>query len=264
LFQSYAQRFATGATIKNLGLKAVRDYEFYLPPLKTQKRIADILNAYDNLIENNLKRITLLEQAAQNIYKEWFVNMRFPGHEKIEIQHQANLPIGWFISMYSEHFDVVTGKKDANHASTDGNYPFFTCGRKIIKSPDYSFDCDAILLAGNGDFNVKYYRGKFQAYQRTYVLSPFNNEEFFYLYTHLKLNLKRLTNGSKGSVIKYLTKGMIADFQIIMPTSDVLKEYNEIVNNMFSQIENLESQIVHLSKARDILLPRLMNQTIKV
>ena len=109
-FQSYAQRFATGATIKNLGLKAVRDYEFNLPPIQTQKRIADILSAYDDLIENNLKRIKLLEQAAQNIYKEWFVNLRFPGHENTPVNEETGIPEGWEIGVVSDFGKVVTGK----------------------------------------------------------------------------------------------------------------------------------------------------------
>ena len=79
IYWNTAQGSASQASIT---LESIKNYKFNLPPLLTQKRIADILSAYDDLIENNLKRIKLLEQAAQNIYKEWFVNMRFPGHEK--------------------------------------------------------------------------------------------------------------------------------------------------------------------------------------
>ena len=235
-----------------------------IPPLQTQERIADILSSYDDLIENNLKRIKLLEQAAQNIYKEWFVNLRFPGHEKTTVNEETGLPEGWTNSKYKNHFDLITGKKDANHSTSDGAYPFFTCGKEIIKSPDFSFDCNAVLLAGNGDFNVKYYRGKFQAYQRTYVLSPYNDKELFLLFIHLSLNLKHLTHGSKGSVIKYLTKGMIEDFTLILPSKTILENFNNLCENIFLQIETLENQNRKLKAARGILLPRLMNRTIEV
>ena len=241
-------------------------------PLHIEKRnkIGDILSAYDDLIENNLKRIKLLEQAAQNIYKEWFVNMRFPGHDAstssatAPIDQETGLPEGWSISKYKNHFDVLTGKKDANHSNENGKYPFFTCGKEIIKSPDYSFDCEAILLAGNGDFNVKYYRGKFQAYQRTYVLSPFKSEELFLIFIHLDINLKHLTHGSKGSVIKYLTKGMIENVEFVLPNDLILHRFNNLCLNIFSKIENLKLLNHKLKSARDILLPRLMNQTIEV
>ena len=253
-----------GANIQNINTEIVRKTKIKLPPLQTQKRIADILSAYDDLIENNLKRIKLLEQAAQNIYTEWFANLRFPGYENTPINEETGLPKGWVDSKYSNHFDLLTGKKDANHSTPDGDYPFFTCGKKIIKSPDFSFDCNAILLAGNGDFNVKYFRGKFQAYQRTYILSPFNSNELFLLFIHLSLNLKHLTHGSKGSVIKYLTKGMIEDFTFIFPNETILEKFNNLCENIFSQIETLEKQNQRLKSARDILLPRLMNRTIEV
>jgi len=232
--------------------------------LTTQKRIGLVLSSFDDLIENNLKRIKLLEQAAQNIYKEWFVNLRFPGYKNTLINKETGLPEGWANSKYKNHFDLLTGKKDANHSTSDGVYPFFTCGKEIIKSPDFSFDCNAVLLAGNGDFNVKYYRGKFQAYQRTYVLSPYNSKELFLLFIHLSLNLKHLTHGSKGSVIKYLTKGMIEDFTLILPSKTILENFNNFCENIFLQIETLEKQNKKLKAARDILLPRLMNRTIEV
>ena len=264
IIKSTARGYVSGVAVPRIVLKDFKTIELPIPPLNTQKRIADILSAYDDLIENNLKRIKLLEQAAQNIYKEWFVNMRFPGFEQTTINKETGLPDGWSISKYKNHFNVLTGKKDANHSNENGKYPFFTCGKEIIKSPDYSFDCEAILLAGNGDFNVKYYRGKFQAYQRTYVLSPHKSEELFLIYIHLDINLKHLTHGSKGSVIKYLTKGMVENVEFVLPDNSILNRFNNLCLNIFSKIENLKLQNQKLKQARDILLPRLMNQTIEV
>lgn len=262
--KSKFQQIAMAAAQPKLGFYKIKDFEIGLPAIEIQKRIASILSAYDDLIENNLKRIKLLEQAAQNIYKEWFVNMRFPDHENIPVDQETGLPEGWSISKYKNHFNVLTGKKDANHSNENGKYPFFTCGKTIIKSLDYSFDCEAILLAGNGDFNVKYYRGKFQAYQRTYVLSPHKSEELFLIFIHLDTNLKHLTHGSKGSVIKYLTKGMVENVEFVLPDNSILHRFNNLCLNIFSKIENLKLQNQKLKSARDILLPRLMNQTIEV
>lgn len=232
--------------------------------IETQRKIGQILSSFDDLIENNLKRIKLLEDTAQNIYKEWFVYFRFPNYEHTDFDEESGLPVGWRKSRLKNHFPVLTGKKDANHSSENGLFPFFTCGKESLLSNDFAFDCDAILLAGNGEFNVKYYRGKFQAYQRTYVLSPPNEIELFLIYINLKLNLKQLTSGSKGSVIKFLTKGMIEEFPFILPDIDLLTLFNNNISLIYSQVEKLTHQNQNLKEARDILLPRLMNRTIEV
>ena len=132
----------------------------------TQRRIAEILSRYDSLIENYQKQIKLLEESAQRLYKEWFVDLRFPGHENTKIVD--GVPEGWKKMCLKEVSHILTGKKDANFGDVGGEYLFFTCAKEPIRASSYSFDCDAVILAGNGDFNVKLYRGKFEAYQRTY------------------------------------------------------------------------------------------------
>ena len=253
-----------GTARENLSLEKLLSRKREVPNYQTQKRIANILSNYDDLIENNLKRIKLLEETAQNIYKEWFVDFRFPNYEHTAFDEESGLPVGLRKSKLKNHFPILTGKKDANHSSQNGQFPFFTCGKEFLLSNDFAFDCDAILLAGNGEFNVKYYRGKFQAYQRTYVLCPENKNELFLIYIVLKLNLKHLISGSKGSVIKFLTKGMIEDFSFILPNTELLNLFHFKINLIYLQVENLNNQNQKLKEARDILLPRLMNRTIEV
>lgn len=262
--QNEIEPYYTGTTIKHLPLQILKKIPIKIAPLETQKRIASILSAYDDLIENNHKRIKLLEETAQNIYKEWFVNFRFPNYEHTEFDEESGLPMGWKESFLKNHCPILTGKKDANHSNEKGSYPFFTCGKENLLSTDYAFDNDAILLAGNGDFNVKYYRGKFQAYQRTYVLTPNKKSELFLLFINLKINLKQLTSGSKGSVIKFLTKGMIENHKFILPTEELINHFDDNVSKLYSQVENLNTINQKLKEARDILLPRLMNRTIEV
>ena len=156
-----------GATVDRIPLVKFPDFLIDLPPLVTQHRIADILSAYDKLIENNQKQIKLLEEASQCLYKEWFVDLRFPGYEDVKIVD--GVPEGWKKVGLAKIAPIVTGKKDANFGIDSGKYLFFTCAQEPIKAPSYSFDCSAVILAGNGDFNVKLYRGQFEAYQRTYV-----------------------------------------------------------------------------------------------
>jgi len=253
----------TGATVKGITLDTLKSIEINLPPLPTQRRIASILSAYDDLIENNLKRIKLLEELAQRTYEEWFVKFRING-EQLPVDEKTGLPVGWERKPLGYFFKVITGKKDANYGTPDGEYPFFTCSKDPIKSPNFSFNASAILLAGNGEFNVKIYRGKFEAYQRTYVLIPDQEHDLLLLYRAIYRNLNLLTGGSKGSVVKYLTKDMIENFEIIYPRKELLGYYNEIQGPLQSKLEILLKQNQHLKTSRDILLPRLMNGKIKV
>lgn len=232
------------------------------PDLPTQRRIASILSAYDDLIENNRRQIKLLEEAAQRLYREWFVELRFPGHESVKVVD--GVPEGWKKVCLKDICETKTGKKDANFGCDDGAYPFFTCAQAPIKAPSYSFDCSAVILAGNGDFNVKLYRGKFEAYQRTYVLSPANTEYLFLLYNAVSRNMNVLTKGASGSTIKFLTKGMIDSIELLIPSSQLLTTYNQNSEALQKSIEALHRKVALAVEARDRLLPKLMNSEMEI
>ena len=251
-----------GGAQPNLNAQIIRNVEIPFPPLETQHKIAKILSAYDDLIENNQKQIRLLEEAAQRLYKEWFVDLRFPSHETTPITD--GIPEGWQQLLLEQVAPILTGKKDANFSTEDGQYPFFTCAQAPLQAPSYSFDCDAVILAGNGDFNVKLYRGQFEAYQRTYVLSPENKELLFLLYHAVNNSMAKLTQGASGSTIKFLTKGMIASISVYVPDERILNKFNELSEAIQKQIEVFKNTIAHATEARDRLLPKLMNGEIEV
>ena len=284
-FQSYAQRFATGATIKNLGLKAVRDYEFNLPPIQTQKRIADILSDYDDLIENNLKRIKLLEQAAQNIYKEWFVNLRFPGHENTPVNEETGIPEGWEIGVVSDFGKVVTGKTPSTKRSDfyGGHIPF-------IKTPDMhglpyvnetsnnltelgqqaqlnkNLPANSVLVSCIGTAGVVAMTSKIsQTNQQINAVVFDSTFKSFYFYCFAK-TLKPLLEGlgSNGATMVNVNKGKFENIDLNIPTESLLVEYAKMAEPMFNQMLTLSIQNQKLKAARDILLPRLMNRTIEV
>ena len=252
---------AVGANIQNLSQSRLGNCEVNVPDIETQKRIATILSRYDSLIENYQKQIKLLEEAAQRLYKEWFVDLHFPGHENTKIVD--GVPEGWEKKKVGDITPIRTGKKDANFGTSDGAYPFFTCSQAPIKAPSYSFDTSAVILAGNGDFNVKLYRGKFEAYQRTYVLEPTNEKMLYLLYFCISENMNRLATGASGSTIKFLTKGMIESLVIIEPSICILDSFNQIIEPIRTQKENLQSQIRLLTEARDRLLPKMMSGEIE-
>lgn len=254
---------SNGSAQKNLLLSTMRDFDIsFVDSFETQHRIASILSRYDSLIENYQKQIKLLEEAAQRLYKEWFIDLHFPGHENTNIVD--GLPEGWEKKKVGDIAPIITGKKDANFGTPDGEYPFFTCSQEPIKAPSFSFDCAAVLLSGNGDFNVKLYRGKFEAYQRTYVLSPCCAQHLYLLYYTISANMTKLAAGSSGSTIKFLTKGMIDGINLNVPNDEILESFNKKVEPIQSSRESLQYQLRLLTEARDRLLPKLMSGEITV
>lgn len=219
------------------------DLEVIMPDLETQKKIVRILSALDKKIELNNQQNETLFELGRLLYVEKFENNE--AIDKVELKH---------------FFPVVTGKKDANVSSEKGKYPFFTCSKAISRIDDYVFDADAILLAGNGDFNVKFYRGKFDAYQRTYVLIPNNPEYLGFLYWAISCNLPKLTANYRGSVIKFITKGNIESFKVPF----VENEFILIFMKYLEKIEKNNRENETLVKMRDALLPKLISGEIKL
>ena len=266
------KNFLPGLKAYNLGTASGREYvsksNFEKIELvaeqdkEIQKKIGVILSRYDSLIENYQKQIKLLEEAAQRLFKEWFVDLRFPGHENTNIID--GVPEGWEKKKVGDITPIITGKKDANFGTPDGEYPFFTCSQEPIKAPSFSFDSAAVLLAGNGDFNVKLYRGRFEAYQRTYVLSPYIDSHLYLLFYTISANMTKLAAGSSGSTIKFLTKGMIDGINLNVPNDEILRSFNKKVEPIQSSRESLQSQLRLLTEARDRLLPKLMSGEITI
>lgn len=266
------KNFLPGLKAYNLGTASGREYvsksNFEKIELvaeqdkEIQKKIGVILSRYDSLIENYQKQIKLLEEVAQRLYKEWFVDLYFPGHENTKIID--GLPEGWEKKKVGDITPIKTGKKDANFGTSDGAYPFFTCSQEPIKAPSFSFDCAAVLLAGNSDFNVKLYRGKFEAYQRTYVLSPYCAQHLYLLYYTISANMTKLAASSSGSTIKFLTKGMIDGINLNIPNDEILISFNKKVEPIQSSRESLQSQLRLLAEARDRLLPKLLSGEIEI
>lgn len=139
-----------------------------------------------------------------------------PLTEVTDEENSFELPVGWEYSRIGTITSIITGRLDANAADDDGIYPFFTCSQKPSKINSYSFDCSAVLLAGNGDFNLKKYSGKFDAYQRTYVIEPILIGVDF-LYLTFQKYIGKLTKNNRGSAIPYLKIGDITEPVIPLP-----------------------------------------------
>lgn len=262
ILQRDCKKISQGTAQDNLSWKKLSTIKFPALDIEIQDKIVSILSVYDDLIENNQKQIKLLEEAAQRLYKEWFVDLRFPGYEDVEIVD--GVPAGWKKVSLTEIAPIVTGKKDANFGTENGQYLFFTCAQEPINAPSYSFDCDAVILAGNGDFNVKLFRGKFEAYQRTYVFSPYESRNLYLLYYAVKDNMRQLFQGASGSTIKFLTKRMLEEIMVFIPDANTLEIFTNYCESYQKKIEILKQQITVAKESRDRLLPRLMSGEIEV
>ena len=176
--------------------------------------------------------------------------------------------------LHSDHADkaflrdlvnIKTGKLDANAAVEGGQYPFFTCSRDIFAIDTYAFDCEAILLAGNnavGDFNVKHYNGKFNAYQRTYVITVNEKKRVLYrfLYFQMLKNLKKFKTQSVGVGTKFLKLGMIKDLEIALPSLDEQQRIVSTMDSVREETECLESIYQRKLAALEELRKSLLHQ----
>ncbi len=244
-FFAFSKASASGSKMPRGDKTQIMNYPVNLPPLDQQKKIANILGSLDEKIELNRRMNETLEQLGQALFRHYFIDN--PDAKN------------WKKRSLGEFFPVKTGKKDANFGTKDGKFPFFTCAQTISRAPSYSFDGSAILIAGNGDFNIKYYTGKFEAYQRTYVLIPHNEELLGFLYFLMKKDLSLITGGSRGSVIKFITKGMIENYRVELPDDNDLAAFAPIFSELLALISHNNEQVYNLIALRDTLLPQLMS-----
>ena len=152
---------------------------------------------------------------------------------------------------------IKTGKLDANASSADGKYPFFTCSKDPLRINSYSYDCECVLVAGNGDLNVKYYNGKFDAYQRTYIIEDNSNGLLYmpYLYHFLEGYIGELRKQSIGGVIKYIKLGNLTDVLVELPS---IEEQKYIVNLMNISLELIELRKKTIDKLDSLVKARFI------
>ncbi|MCC8093538.1 restriction endonuclease subunit S [Akkermansia muciniphila] len=248
-------RMDSGSAIPSTDRYEIYGIEVELPPIKYQQKIVCLLEFLNKKIELNNRINDNLEQQAQAIFKSWFIDYE-PFNGKI--------PSTWKEYRLADFFPVVTGKKNANVSSDSGQYPFFSCSQNIAWTDNYSFEGNAILVAGNGDFNVKWYNGKFEAYQRTYVLIPYNPRYSSWLYYAVKYNLAKITSAARGSVIRFITKGNLENFSFLAPRELDKYEIIDTFSTINHAIEQRVQENYRLQVFRDNLLPRLMTGEIDV
>ena len=266
-YVNYIRGVKTGTTVQMVSKRNVEEYTFLCPSKEIQNKIIEILSRYDSLIENYQKQIKLLEESAQRLYKEWFIDLRFPGHENTKIVD--GVPEGWEKKTLDTFCNVFTGKKNANQGVSNGKYKFFTCGDTPLLINSYIYDGSAIIISGNGSYTGRttFYEGKFDLYQRTYACTMKdlkNNNLIYGLFEIVRCELtNKISGGTHGAAIPYIVMSDVTKFDFLYE-ENIMQRFSSIMHNILSKSLSMLNQIRLLTEARDRLLPKLMSGEIEV
>ena len=255
---------AIGSAQKALTIAAIKGYEIPLPPLQTQHRIATILSRYDSLIENYQKQIKLLEEAAQRLYKEWFVDLRFPGHENTKIVD--GVPEGWTPSQLGQLAEFKRGKTITKKDVIDGNIPVVAGGLEPAYYCNKSNTAERVITISGSGANAGFTRMYFEkvwASDCSFVdvsVTPF----LHFVYCYLKDNKTTIDNMQKGAAQPHVYAKDINSLGLCIPIESILKSFEGKISKYFDSISSLQSQLRLLTEARNRLLPKLMSGEIEI
>ena len=280
-FKHYIQSRGKGAANQmRIAISAIKDFSFVLPDIEVQKAVGTILSAYDDLIENNQKQIKLLEEAVQRLYKEWFVDLRFPGHENVKIVD--GVPEGWKRSTLGEIASIL--RRGISPKYDDGG-KYLVISQKCIRrsimdtdearreskeyAPELNLqDADTVICStGTGTL------GRVGQVCGTYPDTTFdshvtlvrteNYQNFFY--QAVKSQQEFLMGMGRGSTNQQeLYRDVIENLQILVPTQEILNKAEKMLSSIHHKVTALNSQILLLIEVRDRLLPKLMSGELEV
>lgn len=274
ILQQNCKKISQGAAQDNLSWEKLSTILFPAPPIEVQTKIADILSTYDNLIENNQKQIKLLEEAAQRLYKEWFVDLRFPGHENTKITD--GIPEGWKIQTLSQIADVVMGQspKSEFYNQNGQGLPFHqgvgSYGTRFVVDKIYSTSFTRIAEAGSILFSVRAPVGRLNLTRNRVVigrgLAAINHRlgKQSYLFYLLKEHFFKDDVIGNGAIFASISKDELLAQQFTIPVSNLIEQFNVMVSDMDGRIAELAEQVTLLIEARDRLLPKLMSGEIEL
>ena len=237
--------------------------------ISDQRRIASILSSLDRKIELNNKINADLEEMAQAIFKNWFVDFEPFKDGKFVDSELGMIPEGWKVGSLGDFCNVFTGKKNTNQAIEKGLYPFFSCAPEPLASNDAIFNGKAIIIAGNGSYTgrTSFYNGGFDLYQRTYActIREQDKENLMIFFYHMMKQFFEPTKmgGTRGSSIPYIVMGDITQ-QKFPYSEDWLIRFSNIANSMMDRKLRIDKENSRLSLLRDTLLPRLMSGELEV
>lgn len=291
-YKEFMQTIAGGAAQPKLGIYKIQRIKVQLPPLPTQQKIASILSAYDNLIQNYKKQIEALQTAASELYKEWFVRFRFPGWQNAKFEN--GIPEGWKYLKLSEFgYEVESGNRPAGGIDDSLEDGIPSLGAESIDKLGY-FDYSNVKLVprefydkmkrGHGkDNDILLYKdgayiGKVTLFRNGFPFKEYAvNEHVFLLrsnnkdyqnYLYFTLNMPQyftqMQNLNRNAAQPGLARGDLDRIKILVPNEKVIEKFNKLINPMIDNIFSYSKQITNLTQQRDLLLPRLMSGKLEV
>ena len=262
--QKKIDAIAKGTAQKAVPIAAIKLLELRLPPIETQHQIVAILSAYDNLIKNNRKQIKLLEEAAQRLYEEWFLNLRFQGYENIVIVD--GVPKGWKKGILGDIAVFKRGKTITKAQVNEGNIPVVAGGLEPAYYHNKANTVSPVITVSGSGANA--------GYARLYNVDVFASDcsfadskttpNLYFVYCFLKSSKASLNALQKGAAQPHVYAKDINALKLVIPEEKYLREYCKCVSPLFEKIKILEEQIVVSMRAYDRLLPKLMSGELEV
>ncbi|WP_301421154.1 restriction endonuclease subunit S [Mammaliicoccus lentus] len=258
------EQFNSGAGVPTLNRNHIGLLKIKIPDIKQQEKIANVLSTYDELIENNNRRIEVLEQIAEEIYKEWFVRMRFPGYENTSFI--KGIPEGWGVKRIEELAKFKRGSNLVNANAIQGEVPVIAGGMKPSCYHNQANTEAPVITVSASGANAGYTQLNHVAVWASdcSYLDTKETDLIHYLYLLLKVSHREILNLQVGSAQPHVYARDLNNFKFLKPTEELILKMNNIAKEIFNQIKNLTSVNQNLKKQRDLLLPRLMNGTIEV
>lgn len=257
----WLEKVSIGATMPSLNTGLLSGIEMVLPPIEIQKQIAGILSVYDDLIENNQKQIKLLEEAAQRLYKEWFVDLRFPGHENTKIVD--GVPEGWNRTNINEILTFHRGYDLTKNEMKAGRYPVVGSTTVIGYHNEFKIKGPGIVTGRSGSLGkYQFIWDNFWPHNTSLYISDYKDHNIFFVYSLLQtVDFASLNN---GGAIPTLNRNVLSNIEVIEPTDELQEMFAKIAEAQYRKIRNLEKQNNQLKMARDVLLPKLMSGEVEV
>lgn len=274
----------SGATVDRIPIKKFPEFEVSIPSLSKQKSISDILSAYDDLIENNRRRIKLLEQAAQLLYKEWFVHLRFPGHEHTKIID--SVPEGWERKNISEVCETIGGGTPSTKISEywggditwvvpsditkNNSLVLLESERQITEkglreSSAKLVPAESILMTSRASVGFFALMDHEVCTNQGFInIVPHDNRSRMYVLFNLISRVNEIRSNAKGTTYPEISMGRFREMDIMVPNETLMYQFEEIAYTTIRQVRCLMRTNMNLAKARDLLLPKLMNGEVAV
>lgn len=278
--QGQIRASGSGSTVEHMRVGDAENLKIKLPHMDIQQKIASILSAYDDLIENNNRRIAILEEMARSLYREWFVKFRFPGHEEVKMVDSAlgQIPEGWRVVKLFDTASPTYGYafKSSLFNDKEEGTPVVRI-RDILKNisntftPEHPKKRDQILKNGDlligmdGDFHMgKWAGGHAYLNQRVVKITPKEGYSAYFTFLSMEKSIKELNVSIVGTTVAHLGDSHLKEIQIILPEEKIRSKANAILDLLFKQEINLRVRNQNLKTQRDMLLPKLISGKIDV